>query len=119
MLCFRRTSCAFCSGIVLSAKGWFGARANVACAKPISLERTKYLTAVLDGRIFEGMRRLAILILYIVLTIACHLGPSSPPASVASGNDVASMKRMLDAGLDPNAHDSAGYTPLIRASRAG
>jgi hypothetical protein len=65
------------------------------------------------------MRRLALLILYITLTIACHYGPSSPAAAVASGSDMASMKRMLDAGLDPNAHDSAGYTPLIAAARAG
>jgi ankyrin repeat protein len=66
-----------------------------------------------------GMRRLALLVLNLLVAIACHLGPSSPAASVASGNDVASMKRMLDAGLNPNAHDSAGYTPLIAASRAG
>jgi hypothetical protein len=65
------------------------------------------------------MRRLALFILYIILTIACHYGPSSPAAAVASGRDVASMKRMLDAGLDPNAHDSAGYTPLVAAARAG
>jgi len=66
-----------------------------------------------------GMRRLALLILNVLVLIACHLGPTSPAAAVASGNDVASMKRMLDSGLDPNAHDSAGYTPLIAASRAG
>ena len=66
-----------------------------------------------------GMRRLALLILSIIFTIACHYGPSSPAAAAASGGDVAGMKRMLDAGLDPNAHDSAGYTPLIAAARAG
>ena len=66
-----------------------------------------------------GMRRLALLILYIIVTIACHLRPSSPAATAASGGDVAAMKRMLDAGLDPNARDAAGYTPLIAAARAG
>lgn len=66
-----------------------------------------------------GMRRLALLILNLMVALACHLGPSSPAAAVASGNDVASMKRMLDSGLDPNAHDAAGYTLLIAASRAG
>jgi len=66
-----------------------------------------------------SMRRLALLILSVIVSIACHYGPSSPAAAVASGNDVAAMKRMLDAGLNPNAHDSAGYTPLIAASRAG
>jgi ankyrin repeat protein len=66
-----------------------------------------------------GMRRLALLILYIVFTLACHYGPTSSAAAAASGGDIASMKRMLDAGLDPNAHDSAGYTPLIAAARAG
>jgi hypothetical protein len=67
----------------------------------------------------DGMRRLALLILYITFTLACHYGPSSPAAAAASGGDLAGMKRMLDAGLDPNAHDSAGYTPLIAAARAG
>jgi ankyrin repeat protein len=65
------------------------------------------------------MRRLALFILYIAFTFACHLRPTSPAAAAASGGDVAAMKRMLDAGLDPNAHDSAGYTPLIAAARAG
>ena len=65
------------------------------------------------------MRRLAVLILYVLLTLACHLRPSSPAFAVASGNDLAAMKRMLDAGLDPNARDATGYTPLIAASRAG
>src|SRR5205085_11288265 len=64
-----------------------------------------------------AMRRFALLILYI--TLACHYGPSSPAAAAAAGGDVAGMKRMLDSGLDPNAHDSAGYTPLIAAARAG
>jgi hypothetical protein len=67
----------------------------------------------------DGMRRLALLIVYITFTIACHYGPNSPAAAAASGGDVAGMKRMLDAGLDPNAHDAAGYTPLIAAARAG
>jgi hypothetical protein len=66
----------------------------------------------------DGMRRLGLLILYIIFTIACHYGPNSPAAAAASGGDVAGMRRMLDAGLDPNAHDSAGYTPLIAAARA-
>src|SRR5947209_1146906 len=65
------------------------------------------------------MRRLALLILYIAVTLACHYGPNSPAAAAASGGDTAGMKRMLDAGLDPNAHDAAGYTPLIAAARAG
>ncbi|MEA2336122.1 MAG: uncharacterized protein QOE82_129 [Thermoanaerobaculia bacterium] len=65
------------------------------------------------------MRRLVLFILYIAFTFACHLRPSSPAAEAASGRDVAAMKRMLDAGLDANAHDSAGYTPLIAAARAG
>src|SRR5437764_3415917 len=67
----------------------------------------------------DGMRRLALLILYIALNIACHYGTSSPAAAAASGGDTAGMKRMLDAAFDPNAHDSAGYTPLIAAARAG
>jgi ankyrin repeat protein len=65
------------------------------------------------------MRRLPLLILYITFTMACHYGPNSPAAAAASGGDMAGMKRMLDAGLDPNARDSAGYTPLIAAARAG
>jgi ankyrin repeat protein len=67
----------------------------------------------------DGMRRVAWLILYVLLNIACHLGTKSPAAAAASGGDAAGMKRMLDAGLDPNAHDSSGYTPLIAAARAG
>jgi len=63
------------------------------------------------------MRRLALLALYATVFIACHYGPSS--SATASGNDVASMKRMLDAGADPNARDSAGCTSLIAAARAG
>jgi hypothetical protein len=62
----------------------------------------------------DGMRRVALLILYVIVNLACHYGPK--PAAVA---DVAGMKRLLDAGYDPNAHDSAGYTPLIAAARAG
>ncbi len=65
-----------------------------------------------------GMRHLALIILSVIVTIACHYGPNSPAAAAAAGGDVAGMKRMLDAGLDPNAHDSAGYTPLIAAARA-
>jgi ankyrin repeat protein len=65
------------------------------------------------------MRRLALLIVSITFALACHYGPNSPAAAAASGGDVAGMKRMLDAGLDPNAHDSAGYTPLIASARAG
>jgi hypothetical protein len=65
------------------------------------------------------MRRLAVLILNIMFTFACHFGPSSPVTSATSASDVAKMTRMLDAGLDPNARDAAGYTPLIAASRAG
>jgi hypothetical protein len=67
----------------------------------------------------DGMRRLAVLILYVIVTIACHYGTNSPAAAAASAGDVAGIKRMLDAGLDPNAHDAAGYTPLIDAARAG
>jgi len=62
------------------------------------------------------MRRLALLIVYATIFIACRYGLSS---SAVSGGDVASMKRMLDAGADPNALDSAGYTALITASRSG
>ena len=52
------------------------------------------------------MRRLGILVLYVIVNIASH-------------GDVAAMKKMLDAGLDPNARDTTGYTPLISAARAG
>ncbi len=65
------------------------------------------------------MRRLALLILYAIVTLACHYGPSSPAAAAASGRDVDAMKRMLDEGLDPNARDATGYTPLIAAARSG
>ena len=65
------------------------------------------------------MRRLALFVLYITLTLACHFGRTSPAATAASGGDVAGITRMLNAGLDPNARDAAGYTPLIAASRAG
>lgn len=65
------------------------------------------------------MRRLSLLILYALLTLACHLRPTSPVVATASGGDAASMKAMLDGGLDPNARDAAGYTPLIAAARAG
>lgn len=65
------------------------------------------------------MRQLAVLILSLLVTIACHLGPTSPAAAAASGGDLATMKRMLDTGLDPNARDAAGYTPLIAAARSG
>lgn len=65
------------------------------------------------------MKQLALLILSVLISIACHLGPSSSAASAASGGDLVSMKRMLDAGLDPNARDASGYTPLIAAARGG
>ena len=65
------------------------------------------------------MRRLAILFLYVIVTIACRLTPSSPAVATASHRDIAAMKSLLDAGLDPNARDAAGYTPLIAAARAG
>jgi ankyrin repeat protein len=65
------------------------------------------------------MRRLALLILSVTLTMACHYGPSSPAAAAATGGDVAAMTRMLNAGLDPNVRDDAGYTPLIAAARSG
>ena len=65
------------------------------------------------------MRRLTLLILSVIVTIACRLGQSSPPAVAATHGDLAAMKKMLDAGLDPNARDAAGYTPLIAAARAG
>lgn len=65
------------------------------------------------------MRRLSILFLFGATTIACHYRPTSPAAAAATGGDVAAMTRMLNAGLDPNSRDAAGYTPLIAASRAG
>jgi ankyrin repeat protein len=65
------------------------------------------------------MRRLALLIVYIALTLACHYGPSSPAAAAASEGDIPAMTRMLNAGLDPNARDASGYTALIAASRGG
>ena len=65
------------------------------------------------------MRRLSLLFLFAATTLACHYRPASAAASAASGGDVATMTRLLDAGLDPNARDAAGYTPLIAASRAG
>jgi ankyrin repeat protein len=63
------------------------------------------------------MRHLAFLILSAIVALACGHAPSS--AAVASHGDVAAMKKMLDTGLDPNARDAAGYTPLIAAARAG
>ncbi len=66
-----------------------------------------------------AMRRLAVFILNLMFTFACHFGPASPATSAASSSDVAKMTRMLDAGFDPNARNDAGYTPLIAASRAG
>jgi ankyrin repeat protein len=68
---------------------------------------------------FVVMRRLAVFLLYTMSTFACHLGPASPARSAASASDVAKMTRLLDAGLDPNARNDAGYTPLIAASRTG
>lgn len=65
------------------------------------------------------MRRLALLVLYLTIAMACHYRPSSPAAAAATGGDVAAMTRMLNAGLDPNARDDAGYTPLIAAARSG
>jgi uncharacterized protein len=65
------------------------------------------------------MRRVAFLILYLVIAIACHYGPGSPAVEAATGGDVPAMTRMLNAGLDPNARDDAGYTPLIAAARSG
>jgi hypothetical protein len=65
------------------------------------------------------MRCLAIFILNLMFTFACHFGPASPATSAAGASDVAKMTRMLDAGRDPNARDDAGYTPLIAASRDG
>lgn len=65
------------------------------------------------------MRRLAFLILYLTIAIACHYRPGSPAAAAATGGDVPAMTRMLNAGLDPNARDDAGYTPLIAAARSG
>src|SRR5258706_1809111 len=65
------------------------------------------------------MRRLAVLLLYVIVTIACRLAPGSPAVATASHGDVAAMKKMLDARLDPNTRDAAGYTPLIAAARVG
>jgi len=65
------------------------------------------------------MRHLIVLLLSAIITIACHLTPDSSASATASHGDVAAMKRLLDAGLDPNARDAAGYTPLIAAARAG
>lgn len=65
------------------------------------------------------MRRLAFLILYLTVTIACHYRPSSPAAAAATGGDVPAMTRLLNAGLNPNTRDDAGYTPLIAAARSG
>jgi hypothetical protein len=65
------------------------------------------------------MRRLAVLFLYVIVAIACRLTPSSPAIATAERGDVAAMKKMLDAGLDPNARDAPGYTPLISAARSG
>jgi ankyrin repeat protein len=65
------------------------------------------------------MRRLTLFILSVIVTIACRLGTSSPSASIASHGDIPAMKKMLDTGLDPNARDASGYTPLIAAARAG
>ena len=65
------------------------------------------------------MRRLAVLILYLTVAIACHYRPSSPAAAAATGGDVPTMTRLLNAGLDPNSRDDAGYTPLIAAARSG
>jgi hypothetical protein len=68
---------------------------------------------------FVAMRRLAVLTLSLVVSIACHLAPTSPAVAAASQSDVAAMKKLLDTGLDPNARDATGYTPLISAARAG
>ena len=65
------------------------------------------------------MRRLAVLILSSIVSIACHLAPRAPSVAAASQGDVAAMKKLLDTGLDPNARDATGYTPLISAARAG
>ncbi len=65
------------------------------------------------------MRHLILLLVSAIITIACHLTPGSSVSSTASHGDAAAMKRLLDAGLDPNARDAAGYTPLIAAARAG
>jgi hypothetical protein len=65
------------------------------------------------------MSRLALLLLSAIIAIACHYRPSSPAADIAGSGDVAAMKRMLDAGLNPNARDASGYTALIYAARGG
>jgi uncharacterized protein len=66
-----------------------------------------------------AMRHLVFLLLSVIVAIACRRGPDSPVAGIASHGDVAAMNRLLDSGLDPNARDAAGYTPLIFAVRAG
>lgn len=66
------------------------------------------------------MRRLGFLILSLVaVALACHYGTGSPAAAAATSSDVTAMTRMLNAGLNPNAWDDAGYTPLIAAARSG
>lgn len=65
------------------------------------------------------MRRLAVLILSVIISIACNLTPSSPQAAAATQDDVAAMRKLLATGLDPNARDATGYTPLIAAARTG
>jgi hypothetical protein len=64
------------------------------------------------------MRCLTLLLLAATFP-ACHPASISHVATTASTGDTASMKRMLDAGLDPNARDATGYTPLIAAARSG
>ncbi|HSY49866.1 MAG TPA: ankyrin repeat domain-containing protein [Thermoanaerobaculia bacterium] len=65
------------------------------------------------------MRHLPLLILCATVLNGCQYRPSSPATASTSGGDVASMKQMLDGGLDPNVRNAAGYTPLIAAARAG
>ena len=62
---------------------------------------------------------MVLLILSATMALACHYGSTSRAAADASSGEVAAMKRLLDTGLDPNALDAAGHTPLILAAREG
>jgi len=65
------------------------------------------------------MRRVLSLLLSALTLFACRFGPKPAAFGTDSGGNVLAMKRMLDRGLDPNARDAAGYTPLIFAARSG
>jgi hypothetical protein len=85
----------------------------------ISLFNTKYLTVLGPRSIVPSMQRLALLLISALTAFACRFGPTPPVAAVATAGNVRAMKHLLDRGLDPNARDATGYTPLITAARAG